>query len=83
MFLGNQVTTAQLAEEFTSDYFSTNKNYKVTYKSKPSLFNYEEPRTATKVKKGLFLVKQNNLIMEFKYVPEIDGFRISEITYLK
>ncbi|MGE1049641.1 peptide ABC transporter ATP-binding protein, partial [Bacillus sp. GMs2/1] len=27
--------------------------------------------------------KQNDLILEFKYVPEIDGFRISEITYLK
>ncbi|PFX67013.1 peptide ABC transporter ATP-binding protein, partial [Bacillus toyonensis] len=47
------------------------------------LFNYERLRTVTKVKKGLFLVKQNDLILEFKYVPEIDGFRISEITYLK
>ncbi|PFI96677.1 peptide ABC transporter ATP-binding protein [Bacillus cereus] len=83
MFLGNHVTTAELADEFTSDYFSTNKNYKVTYKSKPSLFNYDKPRTISKVKKGLFLVKQNDLILEFKYVPEINGFRISEITYLK
>lgn len=70
MFLGNHVTTAELADEFT-------------YKSKPILFNYEKPRTVTKVKKGLFLVKQNDLILEFKYAPEIDGFRISEITYLK
>ncbi|MEJ9255625.1 hypothetical protein LAV80_20370 [Bacillus wiedmannii] len=83
MFLGNHVTTVELADEFTSDYFSTNKNYKVTYKSKPSLFNYEKSRTITKVKKGLFLVKQNGLILEFKYVPEINGFRVSEITYLK
>ncbi|PEL59611.1 peptide ABC transporter ATP-binding protein [Bacillus toyonensis] len=83
MFLGNHVTTTELANEFTSDYFSTNKNYKVIYKSKPNLFNYERPRTVTKIKKGLFLVKQNDLILEFKYVPEIDGFRISEITYLK
>ena len=82
MFLGNHVTTAELADEFTSNYFSTNKNYKVTYKSKPSLFNYEKPRTVTKVKR-IVLVKQNDLILEFKYVPEIDGFRISEITYLK
>ncbi len=54
MFLGNHVTTAELANEFTSDYFSTNKNYKVTYKSKPSLFSYEKPRTVTKVKKDYF-----------------------------
>lgn len=59
MFLGNHVTTVELADEFISDYFSTNKNYKVTYISKPSLFNYKKPRTVTKVKKGLFLVKQN------------------------
>ncbi|EJQ91725.1 hypothetical protein II1_05570 [Bacillus cereus MC118] len=83
MFLGNHVTTAELADEFTSEYFSTDKNYKVTYKSKPNVFNYEKPRTVTRINKGLFLVKQNDLILEFKYVPEIDGFRISEITYLK
>lgn len=54
IFLGDHVTTAELADEFISHYFSTNKNYKVTYISKSSLFNYEKPRTVTKVKKDCF-----------------------------
>lgn len=70
-----------MAKSFVEEYFVL-KNGRIIYQSKPELFDYLENRTVTKVEKGMYTVKQKKVLLTFKYIEELNDWRIIGITYI-
>lgn len=80
-YLASQVTSREVAKSFVEEYFVL-KNGRIVYQSQPELFDYLENRTVTKVEKGMYTVKQKKVLLTFKYIEELNDWRIIGITYI-
>ncbi|ACK98663.1 MULTISPECIES: hypothetical protein [Bacillus cereus group] len=80
-YLAANVTSKELAKNFVEEHF-INQNGKIIYKSKPFLFDYEKNRTVRELENETYSVKQNNVVLTFKYNNDANAWRIVGIAYL-